>query len=175
MSLKSKIIDALGEFVERKSDTKEPILCTVKTVDNAAKTCYCEPVGDFADIQNVKLSPNKAIDGIIVFPKVNSKVYVSFTPDGSAYVSMFSEYDSYHIGGQSYGGIPKAGDTATRFNNIENEVQALKNVFAAWTPAANDGGAALKTAASFWFAGAVSTTTQAMIESTKTKHGDGTT
>lgn len=48
------------------------------------------------------------------------------------------------------GTVPVAEDVKDRLNNIELEINDLKNLMGTWTPATNDGGAALKTILTGW-------------------------
>ena len=72
--------------------------------------------------------------------------------------------------GGNLGGLPVVGDLAKRLNIIENDINTLKTVFASWVPVAQDGGAALSTAATSWAASQLSLTKAADYENTKVKH-----
>ena len=52
--------------------------------------------------------------------------------------------------GGKNGGLIDIVDMVTAFNNLQNDVNNLKDAFNAWTPVPNDGGAALKTASATW-------------------------
>ena len=67
--------------------------------------------------------------------------------------------DCVTFNGGSLGGLVKVEDLTGRINTIEKDINALKKVFSGWTPAPQDGGAALKGAASSW-AGQTLTLTQ---------------
>lgn len=170
---KNEIKSALTEFVKQNSDSNDSLVCTVKSYDSATKTCYCVPVADFADIQQVRINPDVNKKGLIVFPKLNSVVLVSFLSDSSAYISMFSEIDEMRLGGDQYGGIAKTEPIATSLNNLENKVNALITAITAWTPVPNDGGAALKVALTSWLSSTVSPTMLSTITNDTIKHGDG--
>ena len=69
------------------------------------------------------------------------------------------------------GGLVKVEDLTKRLNLIENDINELKNIFATgWKPVAQDGGAALKTAASSWCSSSLSLTQRNDYENTKVKH-----
>jgi hypothetical protein len=174
MKEKAELITALSEFVKRKAGTNDGLVCTVDSYDSTTKTCYCIPIGDFADIQQVKVCPDTGT-GLFIQPTVGSKVLVSFMSDSSAYISMFSTYDLMKIGGDSFGGLGKTASIASQVNNGENKINALITAITGWTPVPNDGGAALKVALTTWLASSLVLTTQADISSTVTKHGNGTT
>lgn len=174
MSEKSKSISALVEIIKNKSGFNNPIVCTIKSVDTLTKTCYCVPVGDYAEIPKTKIIPDSTKDGFIIYPKVNSVVIVAFTAEGLPYISMVSEVDEIHLAGVNYGGLAKTDDVKTRLNNIETKVNQLITAMAAWVVVPNDGGAALKTAAAAFYGSSLTATTQGMISSTKVFHGDGT-
>lgn len=67
--------------------------------------------------------------------------------------------DCVTFNGGKLGGLVKVEDLTGRINTIEKDINALKKVFSGWTPAPQDGGAALKGAASSW-AGQTLTLTQ---------------
>lgn len=58
--------------------------------------------------------------------------------------------DGVVLNGGKLGGSVKVEELTTRLNTIEKDINALKNVFSAWVVAPQDGGAALKGAASTW-------------------------
>lgn len=74
------------------------------------------------------------------------------------------------INGGKNGGIPIANNTADRLNNLENDLNAIKQVFSSWTPVAHDGGAALKSASASWSGQQLAATQASDLENTKVKH-----
>lgn len=82
--------------------------------------------------------------------------------------------DSIELNGSNKNGIMVAATAKTKYNNLENKVNALLSLLTAWVPVANDGGAALKTA----YAALVTTTlapltvtTEIELRNDKVKHG----
>ena len=149
---KTEIIDALSKFIMRKSGNETSLLCTVKSYDSATKTCYCVPIGNFAEIYNVKVIADNTKDGIFIQPSVNSIVEVTIGTDGSSFISMFSKVDIIHLAGVNYGGLAQTANITTRLNLIETKVNALITAINTWTPVPNDGGAALKVSLATWLA-----------------------
>ena len=174
MSTKGELKDALTEFVKRKAGDNGALVCTVKSYDALTKTCYCVPLADYADVQQVRIIADATKDGFIIYPKVGSTVLVSFMGDSSAYISMFSEVDEIHLAGVNYGGLAKTANLVTKYNNLENKVNALITAVNGWAPVPNDGGAALKVALTAWLATSLTPTVQADISSDKVYHGDAT-
>ena len=190
MSEKSKILDTLTEFVKRKAITNDPLVCTVTNIDTVEYTCYCEPVDDYADIQQVKVAIQNDKLGFVIVPKLNSLVVVSFLSDESGYIDAVTEIDKVIImidssnklevsssgfifNGGTLDGLVKINSNVTKLNNIENKVNAiLTAITTTWTPVANDGGAALKalfaSLASTTLA-PLTTTVKADLENTKIK------
>lgn len=172
---KGKLIDALKGFTERNSGVKDSVICTVKSVDPATKTCYCEPINGMADIKLAMYQPNSSVDGYVIIPKDESIVVVSYMNDYTPYISMFSEVEEIHLAGVAYGGLAKTNDVKTKLNNLENKVNAILNTIGTtWVPVPNDGGAALKALFIAPLTNNLTATTQADISSTKVKHGDNT-
>lgn len=74
------------------------------------------------------------------------------------------------LNGGSLGGLVKVVELTKRLNLIENDINALKGIFADWGPVSQDGGAALKTAATNWSAQTLKPTTRSDYENDKVKH-----
>jgi hypothetical protein len=156
-------------------------------------TCDVDPIDDGATYYHVRLKPTIDGDdnGIICVPKENSYVlvgilgnnenaafilscsldeYVLIKANNGAYIKIH-ENGNIVMNGGGLNGMVKVADLVTRMNTIEQDLNAIKAAFAAWVPVPNDGGAALKTAATAWAAQALALTTQVMLENTKVKHG----
>lgn len=71
--------------------------------------------------------------------------------------------------GGSLGGLVKIEDLTKRLNLIENDINKLKTAMSGWTPAPQDGGAALKSAAASWAGAQLTTTKRGDYENTKIK------
>lgn len=173
MSLDTEIVDALNMLALKniKPNTK---ICTVaEAVDTSTWTVNCSPVNGDAMILDVRLM-STAAKGFLVVPAVNSIVLVTMIDDHSGYISMTSDIDSIQLNGDTYDGLVKVTDLVTKLNNVENKINSLITTFNAWTPVANDGGAALKATLSTWVATSLTNTVKADLENTTVKHGNGT-
>lgn len=71
--------------------------------------------------------------------------------------------------GGDLGGLIKIENLTKRLNLIENDINKLKTAMSGWTPAPQDGGAALKTAAASWYGSQLTTTKRGDYENTKIK------
>lgn len=69
------------------------------------------------------------------------------------------------------GGLVKVIQLTQKLNALESAVNQLKQIFSAWVPVPQDGGAALKTAASSWAGQQLQTTQRADIENDKIVQG----
>ena len=168
---------------------QEQIFSEVCTVDKVYDTtCDVTSVLHENPIKNVKLSAyTDAKEGIIIKPRVNSYVLVTFTDRLHGFVSMVAEIDSKSIkignttlsmdkdniifNGGGLKGLVKLEDLVDRLNKIEKDINSLKQDFTTWTPVPNDGGGALKTATSSWAAQQLELTKDSDIENTKITHG----
>lgn len=74
------------------------------------------------------------------------------------------------LNGGSFGGMVKAEQLTQRINAIEKDINTLKNVFSTWVTTPNDGGAALKLAASTWAGSLLTLTQRSDYENGKVKH-----
>lgn len=164
------------------------LICTVDSVDKAARTIDCSPINEGAPLLGVNLQANQGADfGLCLFPEVGSYVVVGFVADGAAGVVLLTEKiesadiviggtsvkidnTAVSFNGGSLGGLVKVQELADRLNNIENDINALKSAMSLWTPVSNDGGAALKTAASQWYGNMLTPTVRGDFENDKVKH-----
>ncbi len=119
-----KAIKGLSET----GDEVYSILCTVKSVDLTAKTCYCLPVSGDADITDVSLIVN-AQTGFMIIPTVDSKVLVTMQNESTGYVGMYSQVDFIHLNGDSYGGLVKIADLVTKLNNLESAFNSFVSLY----------------------------------------------
>ncbi len=121
------------------------LICTVDSVDKAARTIDCSPINEGAPLLGVNLQANQGADlGLCLFPEVGSYVVVGFVADGAAGVVLLTEkIESVDIviggtsvkidntavtfNGGSLGGLVKVQELADRLNNIENDINALKS------------------------------------------------
>lgn len=164
------------------------LVCVVDSVDKKARTIDCTPLNEGAPLLGVNLQANQQSDfGLCLFPAVGSFVVVGFVADGAAGVVLLTdELDSAEIvignhsavidrdcivfNGGELGGLAIVGELAKRLNIIEQDINALKTVFASWVPVAQDGGAALSAAATSWAAAQLSLTKPSDYENTDVKH-----
>lgn len=182
---KAKIISGLKAFVQRTAPNDGAIVCTVKELDEVNNNCYCEPIGDHADIYQVRFIAAGST-GLKVVPLPDSVVLVSFLEDGSGYISMFSEIKSiswdlgsgmtleatdsgFVFNGGALDGMVKLNDLVAKLNTLENKINDLITAIAAWAPVANDGGAALKAALTTWLLTSLTPTVNADLENTDIK------
>lgn len=182
MEDKGELIDALSEFVRRKSVSLNSVVCTVKSYDAPTKTYYCEPIGDYADLQQVKIIADSTKDGFLIMPKIGSIITVGLTNDNSGYMAQPSSVDEIHLAGVNYGGLAKTTALTTKYNNLETRVNLLVTDLTALATAMNTIGstpvtgtalgAAITTAISNALT-PLTLTTQADISSTEVFHGDG--
>jgi len=162
-------------------------IARVKSV-NSDRTCDVIPINGDIEIYDVKLQANISQNtGLVIYPKVNSYVLVSFLDKNNAFVALTTDIDKFEViigdysftidnsgivfNDGSYGGLIKIADLVTKLNNIENDLNTLKGVFSGWVTAGGDGGAALKAAATTWYGQPLIPTTKNDLENKKVKHG----
>lgn len=75
------------------------------------------------------------------------------------------------LNGGGFGGTVKVEQLTEHINAIERDINALKNVFSAWTTTPQDGGAALKLASAMWAGSPLTLTQRGDYENEKVKHG----
>jgi hypothetical protein len=110
-------------------------------------------------------------NGLRYLPKVDSIVGIMNLFDFEYTVVMFSELDSIRFLDGSYGGLTKTQELKTQLDKTNAVVNAIKNALTTWTPVANDGGAALKAAATAAI-GSLTVGDYSDIENDKITHGN---
>ena len=74
------------------------------------------------------------------------------------------------LNGGSNGGLVVIDRLVDKLNQLEKEVNDLKNVFSSWSPVVQDGGAALKASVASWASATIETTKVEDLEDTNVKH-----
>ena len=79
--------------------------------------------------------------------------------------------DGVMLNGGGLGGMVNVAQLTARFNAIENDINALKNIFSAWVAVPQDGGAALSSLTASWSGNRLKLTERGDYENEKVKHG----
>ncbi|OQY03183.1 MAG: hypothetical protein B6I20_05545 [Bacteroidetes bacterium 4572_117] len=187
-----EIIKILKSISENNKVLTEP--AKVQSVNEDKHSCVVTIDG--YDIEDVRLGAvidnNENISFIV--PVIGSWVLVSYVlgSETDAYVSAFSEVekiktkanslnaeitdiiltgvDSFVINNGDNAGLVKVIGLTDKLNNIESDINDLKNALNSWVAIPNDGGAALKAASASWAARQLTQTNKADIENDKIKH-----
>lgn len=126
------------------------------------------------------------MDGVLVIPEEGSDVIIgSIYGAGYYFLIMASKVEKFivKIGAMSLvidqngivfnngglDGLPIANKVIERLNKLENDVNAFKDVLSGWIVVAQDGGAALKSAASSWYSNRLTLSTDSDIKNEKVK------
>ena len=109
----------------------------------------------------------------ITVPEVGSKVLLGLVENhtSATFLLLAERIAQRRINGNSYGGLVRADDVAQELIKLANDVNQLKAVFAAWVTVPNDGGAALKLAATSWSSQQLVAPTSQQIQNPKVQHG----
>lgn len=181
---KNKIKEAIRKIAG--AAPGDAIPCTVVSVQDY--TCTVKQIENDVEIKNVRL--NAAQDpakGFIIKPAVNSVVLVESISATDYYVSMFSEVASFSLkigsisleltdneitlnGGAAGSNLTKLPALISKLNAIENDLNTLKTILAAWIPSPGDGGGVLKTALAAYYGSAIVPTVEQELKDTKVKH-----
>lgn len=126
------------------------ILGTIAAVDENSKTCNIDDDGFM--MYGIRLqSVTNAAAGILKVPKIGAQALAVKIEDGDGFMLLdCAEYDKIIFNGGTNGGLINIESLVNKINAIENDLNSLKTVFKSWTPVAQDGGSALKTAAADW-------------------------
>lgn len=159
--MSKELIDALRSVTKPNNNGYSKV-CTVDSVDLTNLTCYCVPINNDADIQEVRLMAN--IDnGFLLIPEVDSIVVVSFLSDSSAFISMVSKVSEIQLNGTNYGGLIKIDDLTSSINSMINNINLQFTAISAGISGA--GGTYTPTP--------LTTFNKTTYENLSTKHGNG--
>ena len=154
---------------------KENIYCriaTVVSVDNTERTCDVTILGETVETTGVKLQANiEGAEGIYIKPTVGSFVRVGFENKEAAFVVSYTEIDEIIINGGKNKGLVKVSELVTKLNNVEKDLNNLRNAINSWIPVPQDGGASLKSVGLVtWLPQTLIETKISDLENDKIKH-----
>lgn len=146
--------------------------CKVKSVSagtiTGLMTCDVVIIEDNTVLEDVRLSAdfneNTTSAGLILVPKIDSIVLVSFLGDSEAYLSMVSEIDYMYLNGNTYGGLIEI----VAFTAKQNEMITALNTQLASISTAIAGLSGVYTPIP------LNTFNKSDYENTKVNHGNGT-
>ena len=150
----------------------------VKSVEGETCTVL---VGEL-EVPDVLLTPaDEGADGkLVITPKVGSQVTVADLSGGElrhlAVVhwgeveKMSLTADSIELNGGDNGGLVKIEALTDKINNIEKDINKLKQAFTTWEPVSQDGGASLKGGVTSWAAQQLVQTQVSDLEDDKITH-----
>lgn len=134
------------------------------------------------EVPDVLLTPaDEGADGkLVITPKVGSQVTVADLSGGElrrlAVVhwgeveKMSLTADSIELNGGDNGGLVKIEALTDKINNIEKDINKLKQAFNSWVTAPQDGGAALKAETKMWAGQQLTETKVSDLEDDKITH-----
>lgn len=142
----------------------------VKSVDEAHCTCEIE-INELVFKARLNAA-ERSIKGFLIIPGTGSLVLAGRLDENADIwvILAYTVVDKIIMREGSNGGLVISSDLVTRLNNIEQDLNTLKQIFTAWAPVTQDGGAALKTAASQWCAQQLNETVVSDIEDDKILH-----
>jgi uncharacterized protein YoxC len=147
---------------------KKHLTCEVLGVEG--RFCDCLPIEENGIIYDVMLQTEEK-SGVLMVPAIGSKVVVTLQSKTRAFVSAYGELQSIKFLDGTFGGVVKVQELVEKLNTLEQDINSLKNAFNTWVVVANDGGAALKSAAGSWAGDNLTETTVADIENNRIRHG----
>lgn len=150
----------------------------VKSVDGESCTVDVDGI-ELGDVRLTAVADGG--DGqLVIIPEIGSKVLLADLSDGNLRdlaVVVYTKvekitgaFDSIEINGGNNGGLVNIQDLTDKLNNLERDINKLKQALLTWTPVPQDGGAALKAGVSSWAAQLLVQTKVSDMEDTKIKH-----
>lgn len=107
--------------------------------------------------------------GLVFRPEVGATVLVAMDSDTTGFV-INAGAGNININGGSLGAVVSIEPLVEKLNVLETDLNDLRTVFNNWTPVAQDGGAALKTAVSSWASQSLTVTQTADIADDRLSH-----
>lgn len=175
MSVYSEIREKLEGFKSNGSGASMGglMIAEVKSVEGDTCTIAVDDDLDLSDVRLRVVSDDNTSSKMLLTPKIGSFVLVADLSGGDLSdmaVVMFSEVEKIIINGGNNGGLVKINDLVNHLNTIENDINTLKSAVSGWTPVAQDGGAALKTALESWSGQQITPTEVSDMEDDNVKH-----
>lgn len=126
----------------------------VTVVNEDSRTCDVEPLDGGAEIFDARLQgATGGSSGIVVIPKLNSEVIVSFLSEDLGFIALTTEVDKIlidtpeiTINGGSNKGLIIVDLLAAEIAKLNANFELIKTTWTSAVPVPNDGGAAIKTA-----------------------------
>ena len=175
-----ELAEIMEEFISNaiKKEKIYTLIGTATDVDEVKRICNFTPLGDEGKRFDVRLQSAESLElGIVLIPKENSTIAISFMNTTQAFVSLTSGLEKVLIdtelvqfNGGDNKGLVNVVDLIKKLNNIEGDLNDLKAAISGWIPVPNDGGAALKAALTGYIAATFVPTTQTELEDTKVTH-----
>lgn len=113
------------------------------------------------------------LGGDLVEPAEGSRVLIGIVENKkeACFLIYAETTERRFINGDAHGGLVKADPTAEAIAELQQDLNALKQVFTSWITVPNDGGAALKTGASTWAGQPLTVTTSTELQNPNVFHG----
>lgn len=144
MEDKRTIREILNEIVKNRDEIYS-IVAKVTEVDEDTRTVDVEPLNGDAEIFGVRLQADQESEsGVVIIPKVETNVVVTFLNKSTGFVSLVTEVDKIHvtseteitidcdditINGGDNDGMVIVGELVTKLNNIENWISQFATVW----------------------------------------------
>lgn len=174
----SKLKNIIREMADSPHDFLAKI-CQVDSVSISRRTADCIPIDGSAPFLDANLQADQDNNkGVLLVPRIGSYVLVCQTSFGQAAAVILTDdveqliidTDQITINQGDNGGLVNIQPLVDRLNRLENQLNQLKTLIQSWTPAPNDGGAALKSVLSSWATQTLTNTSRHDIEDTTVVH-----
>lgn len=185
MNKRAYIAQLLGDIVGKNRGSL--VFFSAQVVSVQGDTCTVNIDG--LELSDIRLTPTttERDDTLLLTPAIDSFVLVgSLSGDLNnlcvlasdtlasleltiGTIGVFIDKEGVVLNGGKLGGLVKLEDLTKKINVLENQLNQLKNILKGWTPAPNDGGAALKGAISTWAGQPIAITKSSELENLKVK------
>ena len=171
MNEEQEILTKLKALAGAKAAVIQGTVISVDT-NNYTATIKLDDAGEVTQV--VRLTAIQGSGQFIVFPEVGTLLLAARILNVNKWVMITCDgVSEVWLRGDEYT-VPISANVATQLNNIETDINSLKNLFigmAAITPIAPVTTSTLSGLVSAWTGSLLSPTTESDIENTKVKHG----
>jgi len=121
----------IGDLIKQLAANSEEVYslpCKVVSIDSD-NLAELEPLNGDPNLLAVRLIAGASATPLLITPVIGSTVIATFLSRNTAFISLYSEIESVEIRGGDFGGLIKIEEAVSKFNRLENKVNALISKF----------------------------------------------
>lgn len=183
MDKEAQLATAMYDAIKQVTRGGCVVEAVVVSVDETAFTCDVTVNNSQGELPTTYFDvPLRVLTGsqasVVEIPELNTQCIICFRDSniGRPQILMIHKAlkilvicDQVVFNNGTLGGMVKLNDLVAKLNTLESDINTLKAAFSSWVVVPNDGGAALKTAATSWYSQQLQPTKAVDLENPKIK------